>query len=127
MLHIPQARYPYEVGAWLLDENEADYFPLATLMLERGSEVMLRNLREMDTLPLKVQRQLIVSLQQSSVLVDYLTWKKLTQNKDALEKQTKLVLGNWKKCFENQPMNLIGNDFIAAHRYFVLFHFIQNI
>lgn len=90
-------------------------------MLERGYETILRKVKNMDSLPLKMQKQIIVSLQQSSVLHDFFKWRKHGQTYAALEGPTHHLLGSWNKLLMHQPMDLLGSNFVSSHRYSSLY------
>ncbi|ODN03733.1 DNA-dependent protein kinase catalytic subunit [Orchesella cincta] len=110
--------YPFDVGAWLLVQDEDEYFPQAHLLLERGNEALIRKFKIVDSLPLKTQKYIMVSLQQASVLYDFLGWRKQAQSTELTVKevQTRQLLQNWRKGFDHKPLDLLGSDVIAAYR-----------
>lgn len=87
-------------------------------MVERGFEVAANRFKLLADLPLKLQVETIVSLQQSSVIHDYLQWKRSISASDfsVMEQRTTKLVGSWRKHLSYQPMDLIGSDYISANR-----------
>jgi len=87
-------------------------------LLEKGNEIFCRMFKMMDSSPLKTQKQIMISLQQASVICDFLGWRKHPGSAELNVKEvtTRQLLQNWSKGFDHLPKDLLGSELIAAHR-----------
>ncbi|CAL8086577.1 unnamed protein product [Orchesella dallaii] len=112
------AGFPFDVATWLLVQDADEYSAQANLLMEKGNEKLIRQFKAIDLLPPKTQKQIMVALQQAAVVCDFLGWRKQIQPVELKRKEdlSKQLLGNWRKGFDHQPLDLLGSDLITAYR-----------